>query len=200
MATCNCPPPSHRASRAPPPTSKHSAHQLAQLTQPKLTTSLRAPKSHRLSSMASGQPQRKDEWHQSTTGPELGPGSHTVPVEAMVTFNPGKRSVPFASRAQRPGGATGAALSAGDSGVGSRYDASTKPSAADTPHIPGPSGFASITNRFDEAEHLRGVLLSQTPARSAPPVQHPPAWEGTTIVIDAGHAERLKAARESVME
>ena len=175
--------------------------------EPVLSSSLRAPAAHRLSSIVSAVPQRDESWLATTLGPDLGPGTygsaHSGPG-VLLTNDAKRRSVSFASAStQRP-----ALL--GQVGEPPLPDGMyTLHPQKLVPKVRTPTGFASIVHRFGVEEQMMRIRLSQlprTPRRTTPAYHGAPRWDApfhapapdpALLRPPHDHAERLRAARAS---
>ena len=177
----------------------------------RLSSSLRAPHGGaRLSSMASGVPQRDDSTRRSVLGPELGPGVYPTTVQAMATHDPQRASVVFRSKApQRPKGFGNVGEAPAPDSMYANLASPVKP----YPKVHGGNEFISTTCRFGTAAHFESVLLQQQPVarrRPTPYWQGAPVWEapfanqpklpGVQFPPPADHRERLAAARASLQQ
>ena len=160
----------------------------------KLTTSLRAPVSRRMSSMVSGVPQRDEEWRRSALGPALGPGSYATTVEALNVREPTRQSQNFRSDVNQRPPRVGL--------VGEPNAPEGMYAHSSMPHKPYPlvpssaiATFKSVGYRFGADGYLKSVLQTPTPVRRRATASVP-QWHGLQVPSD--HAERLAAARASL--
>ena len=182
-----------------------SGHARAAAPAPRLSSSLRAPASRRLSSMASTVPQRDEEWRRSAIGPGLGPGAYDARPGGLEVRDAVRHSEFFRSNVpQRPEqlGRAGEVVP-----PESMYAHSSKPHKPKA--ILGVSPFNSTTLRFGVDGHLQSVRIQQLPSprrRATSGYQGAPQWDAPytaappPLVVPPDHAERLAAARASVAQ
>jgi len=168
----------------------------------KLTSSIRAHPSHRLSSMASAVAQRDEVWRHSELGPNIGPGAYPTTTVSMRVYEPAKRSQTFRSTvAPRP---RFLGLNGEPNLPDGKYAHSAmprKPYGA----VPGTSPFHSVSYRFDASGYLKSQQTLQAEYRPSRGVHTAPGWDGphgaaapAPLYVPHDHAARLAAARASL--
>ena len=164
----------------------------------KLTSSLRAQATHRMSSMASAVPQRQQDWRHSALGPSLGPGSYATTVEGCEVRDLARKSHFY--RSDAPARAKNLGL-VGEPPAPDGMFANTTSPRKPYAQLHGANPFQSCTYRFGADAHLKGLVLQQ---KRAPPhrAMLTPQWTDAPeqLVIPADHAERLAAARASIKQ
>ena len=177
-----------------------SAHTRAAVPAPRLSSSLRAPASRRLSSMASTVPQRDQSWRRSAIGPGLGPGAYDMRPGGVEVRDAVRHTDVFRSNVpQRPDNLG----RAGEVVPESMYAHSCKPHKPKA--ILGVSPFNSTTLRFGVDGHLQAVRVQQRPTprrRTTSRYQGAPKWDAPysepqppPLEVPLDHEERLAAAR-----
>ena len=167
---------------------------------PRLSSSLRAPASRRLSSMASTVPQRDQSWRRSAIGPGLGPGAYDTRPGGVEVRDAVRHTDVFRSNVpQRPDNLG----RAGEVVPESMYAHSCKPHKPKA--ILGVSPFNSTTLRFGVDGHLQAVRVQQRPTprrRTTSRYQGAPKWDAPysepqppPLEVPLDHEERLAAAR-----
>ena len=161
-----------------------------------LSSALRAPKKHKLSSMASEVPQRYESWRFSALSPTVGPGSYNAGVEAMAVHDARRPQSVFKSGSQARPTLVGAFGEPPP--PDSRYTDNSMPRKS-YGKVLGASPFISQQHRFGHQAHLTNRLREQRPSRRA---QQMPRWDAPLhqqpeepLYVHPFHAERLAAAR-----
>jgi hypothetical protein len=180
-----------QAARRPPPRPAASYPSGTPQSLLRLSSSMKAPESHALSSIASCAAQRPDPTQHSVLGPHVGPGTYAL--KGMAAHGPLRLSVPFSFTAERR------SRNAAGSAAAEMYGRHSGEAPTSSVNIVSP--FASTTARFDDAEYARALRLRQVrlspPTTISPRNSHPalPNWDG--LETPPGHHERLQAARAS---
>ena len=162
-----------------------------------LGASLRAPPTHRMSSMTSAVPQRDEEWRRSALGPSLGPGSYQTTIESVEVRDATRKLQIFRSDVPaRPPGIPGRQ---GEPPLPDGLFAQTSSPNKSYSKVPGTTWGQSLGYRFDAAGYLQGVQLQQRPKKVHRNLQAP-QWvdEPQPLIVPTDHAERLAAARASI--